>query len=89
MTNDDEMMDAIHAFVDVHAKRGMFAFIDVLLVELVARERHLSTDELLSWLTATLPCKSKLKHRRGFLDLAKRIVADRGEKDIDELFNGS
>ena len=80
----DKEIDKIHILVDNCIKYEQFEIIDYCLNLLHSKlesyydncfEQHIC-NEILTWLTATLPIKSKLLHREDLLREAKRVYKD-------------
>lgn len=75
----DSQIDGIHEVIDSLMKRGSFHVIDGLLLE--KNVNTLTADIMLSYLTVTLPVKSKLVCRPMFFNQCKLVLSDRGYPD--------
>jgi hypothetical protein len=76
---DDSDLDHIYDTVDQQFISEKFAEVDRVLEALVVE--NTSTDELIAFLTATLPAKSKLKKRAEFCERVKKVLAERERGD--------
>lgn len=83
----NERMDLIYESVEHLMRDGLMRKIDALLQGVLARIGRRDTDDILAYLTATLPVKSRLPSRVKLLDAAARVFMDRGE-DADALLKG-
>lgn len=64
----ERRLDEIYDLVEVYIRDDRIGEIDDILSRMVVRETPV--DELLAWLTATLPIKSKLEQRDKVYDQA-------------------
>lgn len=72
-----EKIYAIHLNVDFLLCNGRYGEVDDLLVERPVSDTD--TDSIISLLTATLPAKSKLLHRKEYFASAQIVLGGRGE----------
>lgn len=63
---DDEEMDFLYDTIDAYARNNDFSAIDNLLQMIKISES--SVDLILTFLTVTFSCKSKLKYRSTFFE---------------------
>jgi hypothetical protein len=91
----DRQLDYIYNYINYLLCRGQFTAVDALLTGLTLniewlfsgfskKPTNLTIDEILAYLTATLPAKSKLNNRRFFVSVAKEIL----DKQDPELIKG-
>ena len=78
MTDDE--IDLIHNWVDSQFSAGEFCVVNAVLSAL--RPEHMGADELITWLTVTLPAKSKLPARHAF------YIHLQQEADDERLWSG-
>ena len=68
----DSEIDIIHDYIDLLLRKEQYFVIDSILLSLYLREIK-DVDEILSYLTATLPAKSKLANRIYFITKLRKI----------------
>lgn len=82
--HSDQAIDLIYDHFDRMLGDNKFRDCEQLIDQLVAHE--LSTDLIISVLTATLPWRSQIAARQRFLQRARLVLAARGEADGSLLF---
>lgn len=86
---NQKLLDTIYDTADRLMRYGQFTELDARLRNL--NVRNMNEEEILGWLTATLPAKSKLKERPEFYKYAFEVIWDRGGRsfpELEELFKG-
>ena len=85
----DAHLDSIYDFVDIYLKLGQFEFLNsiISLVWTRIQQQNIDLDEVITWLTVTLPAKDKLDERDTLFVIAKQWFE--GENSENEhLFSG-
>lgn len=78
----DKEIDDIYDLFDFLMKKGKWELLDGMLSEILQRVWRTEIDMLLTYLTATLPAKSKLPSRTKLVNECKRWFPD------NELWKG-
>lgn len=83
----DKELDIIYDFVDLQMRLGRFELLTAMMEKLcgVIYDEPLKLDEILAWLTATLPAKDKIGFRDRFVTWSKERWAIDAE---DGIFSG-
>lgn len=82
MKSTDAALDAIYDLIDDLMRAGRLDTLDGLLACFRARIGYRSTDEILAYLTATLPARSRLHQRQNLVEAAWRVLQSRGQAEL-------
>lgn len=80
------VLDALYDVIDYLLRCDMFQRVDDILDSIDVKEEP--EDILLTFLTGTLPARSKLNRRADFFNRVKQLYEELGEPDIDGLLGG-
>lgn len=80
------VLDSLFDVIDYLLRCGKFQHIDDILDAINVGEEP--EDILLTFLTGTLPARSKLNRRADFFNRVKQLYVELGEPDIDGLLGG-
>ncbi|MBX4209247.1 hypothetical protein KW799_00905 [Candidatus Parcubacteria bacterium] len=76
-------LDVLYDAIDDSFKAGDFKSVDNLLKGIDVKKE--SVTMLLAYLTATLPAKWKLEHRKGFFERVRQEISSRPDSNKDIL----
>lgn len=79
-------LDVIYFSVDELCHAGEFEKLDKMIGMVSVNDQ--SEDQLLAWLTATLPAKSKLPNRAAFYDKVRIVLTRINGDQVHEVMKG-
>lgn len=89
ITQDFEL-DIVYSYIDYLLKRGQFLLVDAILKDLVFyvnspyfKDKNLTEDEILGYLTCCLPAKSKLNNYSYFFNNVKYLFTEDELKGLE------